>query len=565
MLKFNEYQYHEINIETVEVAFRALIEEFKKAETAKKQIACIEKINEYRRQTETNFALANVRFSLNTTDPYYVKQIDLIDEISPRYSALVNEYYLALLSSPFCEAIDKKFGPVLLNAAKVSTKSFNPIIIEDMVEDNKLKSRYSKLLASAKIKFQGQTLNLPKLGKYMQDADRQVRAAASKAYYQWFNKNLAELDEIYDKMVKVRDKMAKKLGFKNYVELGYLRLGRVDYTAEDVKLYREQVYQYIVPLTKKLFKKQAKRLGIKGMKYYDYNLQFLSGNAKPAGDQKYLVDVATKMYDEMSTETSEFFHYMKDCELMDLEAKQGKSGGGFCTTFPAYKSPFVFANFNGTSGDVDVLTHEMGHAFMAYCCKDVPLLEQEWPTLEACEIHSMSMEFFAYPWMEGFFAKDTAKYKLSHISSSLTFIPYGVAVDEFQHYVYENVDVTPAQRRAKWREIEQKYLPHIKYGSNRFLNDGGRWMRQAHIYESPFYYIDYTLAQISAFQFFNEARENRTLAWTKYLKLCRLGGQKTYLSLLKDVKLAVPFKAGSLKKIVKPLKQYLDTLDDSIV
>ena len=294
----------------------------------------------------------------------------------------------------------------------------------------------------------------------------------------------------------------------------------------------------------------------------DYNLNFLSGNATPIGNKEYLVNSAMEMYDEMSKETSEFFRFMVNANMMDLESKPGKAGGGYCTTFPSYKTPFVFANFNGTSGDVDVLTHEMGHAFMAYCCKDVKLSEYTWPTYEACEIHSMSMEFFAYPWIEKFFKEDTEKYKFSHLADAITFIPYGVAVDEFQHFVYENVNATPLERRLKWREIEKKYLPHIKYNTE-FMENGGRWFRQSHIFTTPFYYIDYTLAQVCAFQFFNLMNINKEDAWNKYVDLCKLGGSKSFLNLLKAVKLDNPFKNGCIKKVVKPLNEYLDKFDDS--
>lgn len=565
MPRFDEYVYEEPKIEEIETKLKGLNAQLKDAKTPATVYKIIDKITEIRSEFETATTIASIRFSINTADKYYSQQNDIIDEISPRYAAAVSEIYETLLKSPFKDQINRHYGPVLLACAEVAVKSFDPVIMPEMVEDNKLKSRYSKLLASAKIRFQGNTYNLAGLGKFTTSPDRKVRAAASKAVFGWFARHLDELDEIYDKMVKVRDTMAKKMGYKNFVELGYLSLGRVDYGPEDVKKYREQVYKDLVPLTKKLFRKQAQRLGIKGMKWYDYNIQFLSGNAKPAGDRDYLVKEAKKMYEAMSKETGEYFNYMVDNNLLDLETKPNKSGGGYCTFIPGYKSPFIFSNFNGTSGDVDVLTHEAGHAFMAYRCRDYKLLETIWPTLEACEIHSMSMEFLTYPYMEPFFKEATEKYRYSHLVDEITFIPYGVAVDEFQEYVYENPEDTPAQRRAKWREIEKKYLPHIKYGRNKFLNEGGRWMRQHHIFTSPFYYIDYTIAQVLAFEFFNLDRENHEDAWKRYLALCNLGGSKTFLQLLKDknVRLVSPFKKGCIKKVVKPLKEYLATFDDT--
>ncbi|MFA6935704.1 MAG: M3 family oligoendopeptidase [Bacilli bacterium] len=562
VMKFSEYEYIPIDIEKVKDEFHKLIEKFKEAKTAKKQISIMKEIDDFRRDINTNFALCNVRFTINTADKYYAKENDKNDEIRPVIQSLTNEYYKVLKETPFKQEIIKKYGKNIFDIVDVSLKAFDPVIVEDMIEENKLSSQYTKLIASAKIKFNGQTYNLSSIGKFAQDSDRAIRAKVSKLVSKWFEKHCEEFDEIYDKMVHVRDKMAKKLGYENYVQFGYYRLGRVDYNANDVKGYREQVYKYLLPLTKKLFKKQAKRLGIKGMKSFDYNLEFLSGNPTPKGDKKYLVDQAINMYDEMSPETSEFFHFMVDSELLDLESKPNKAGGGYTTTLDRYHAPFIFANFNGTSGDVDVLTHEVGHAFMAYTCRDVDLLDYSWPTLEACEIHSMSMEFFTYPWMNNFFKEDTDKYKFTHLNSAITFIPYGVAVDEFQHFVYENVDVTPEQRRLKWREIEKKYLPHIKYNT-KFMENGGRWFRQGHIFEAPFYYIDYTLAQVCAFQFFNLMNKDREKAWAKYVKLCKLGGSKSFLELLEVIKLKNPFVDGSIKKIVKPIKDYIATIDDT--
>lgn len=562
MLKFSEYEYKSVDIELVKKDLTLLIEKFKNAKSAQKQIDIINKINDYRSVIETNMSIANVRFTINTADKYYAKENELIDNISPIYSSLINSFYKELLASPFRKTLEKKFSKLIFSIAEVALKSFDESIIEDAIEENKLTSEYTKLLASAKIKFKGKTYNLSQMGKFSVDKNRTTRAAASKASSKWMLEHRQQLDEIYDKLVHLRDKMAKKLGFNSYIELGYYRLNRTDYTATDVKEYRDAIYKYLVPVTKKLFKRQAKRLHIKGMKHYDYNLEFLSGNATPVGNKDYLLNQAVDMYTDMSNETKEFFNFMVESELLDLEAKPNKAGGGYCTSFPTYKAPFIFANFNGTSGDVDVLTHEVGHAFMCYCCKDVELLEYIWPTYEACEIHSMSMEFFAYPYMDKFFKEAKDKYIFSHLSGAITFIPYGCAIDEFQHYVYENINVTPEQRRLKWREIEKKYLPHIKYTGNEFLEEGGRWLRQSHVFQTPFYYIDYTLAQMCAFQFFNAANIDRKDAWERYVKLCKLGGSKSFLNLLKEVGLDNPFKKSTIRKTVKPLSEFLDKFDD---
>ncbi|MDY0011195.1 MAG: M3 family oligoendopeptidase, partial [Candidatus Izemoplasmatales bacterium] len=354
---------------------------------------------------------------------------------------------------------------------------------------------------------------------------------------------------------------AKKLGYENYIQLGYDRLGRTDYNHEDVANYRKQIYRDVVPLVAELKKRAAKRIGIKDPKSYDLTLSFLSGNPTPKGDRKWQVDIAKNMYEEMSKETAEFFHFMLDQDLLDLDSLPGKAGGGYCTYIPKYRAPFIFANFNGTSHDVDVLTHEAGHAFQVYSSRD-NYPQYRWPTYEAAEIHSMSMEFLAWPWIDGFFKEDADKYKFFHLDSSISFLPYGVTVDEFQHEIYSRPDMTKEERKATWRKIEKKYLPFKDYDDDHFLEKGTYWYRQGHIFGSPFYYIDYTLAQVLAFQYWVKSRENHQEAFKSYLSLCRLGGSKSFVNLIKAVNLDNPFVDGTVRKVIEPIKAYLDGVDD---
>ena len=236
-----------------------------------------------------------------------------------------------------------------------------------------------------------------------------------EAHYSFYTENGDTFDRIYDDLVKVRHEIATKLGFKNFVELGYARMNRIGYDADMVKNFRDQVRDYIVPLATKLYERQAERIGVDKLKFYDQSLNFLSGNATPKGSPEWIIENGKKMYAELSPETNEFFTYMTEKNLLDLEAKKGKETGGYCTFIDDYDSPFIFSNFNGTSGDIDVLTHEAGHAFQVYSSRNIGIPEYVWPTHEGAEIHSMSMEFFTWPWMELFFEDDTEKYKFAHL------------------------------------------------------------------------------------------------------------------------------------------------------
>lgn len=561
-MTFKDYEYTRPDVLQIIAEAENLLNLFCQSDSSLAQIKYYEEFLKISNNVDTMATLAQIRHSINTKDEFYDAENTFFDENLPLLQEVNVKVNKALVTSDFKAQLEEHFGKYLFAKIEVQLKTFKPEIIPLLIQENKLTTKYDKLIASAKIDFNGKIYNLSQMAPFAESADRDTRRRAQLAIANFFSENEAEIDIIYDDLVKLRTTIAQKLGFNNYVELGYARLGRTDYGPNEVANYRKQVYKDLVPACQALIKRQQERLNLPDFKYYDLNLKFISGNAKPIGDRKYLLQEAQKMYGEMSKETKEFFDFMVQRDLLDLDAKEGKQSGGYCTFIANYKSPFIFANFNGTSGDVDVLTHEAGHAFQVYQARNFAIPEYIWPTLEACEIHSMSMEFFAWPWLKGFFGQTEKKYKYTHLSEALLFVPYGVTVDEFQHVVYMNPDLSPAQRKTKWREIEKKYLPHKKYEDNPFFEKGGWWFRQGHIFSSPFYYIDYTLAQMCSLQYFLKSQENATAAWDSYVKLCQLGGSKPFLELLKEVGLNNPFVDGTIKQIVKEVEKILAKMND---
>lgn len=549
------------NVSRIEAKIRVLTDYLENAQTKEDAIKAVNKYFKIQNEVNTDFTIISINFTLNTQDPKIKKYNDTIDEISPIVNNYFKKFEEAMVKSKFRQDLENKFGKLLFVQIENGFKCFDEKIIPLLQEENKLVSDYQALLASAKIEYKGETLNLSQIGKYMSDKDPEVRVESAKLYYGFLSEHDEEIGTIYDKLVKLRDKMAKELGYSNYIEFGYLRLGRVDYNAQMVAGYREQIKRDVVPVVYKLRKNQAKRLGYKNPIFLDYNLFFEDGNAKPAGDTKYLVDCAQQMYNEMGTESGEFFKFMVDNHLMDLDAKAGKAGGGYMTFIPRYKSPFIFANSNGTSSDVDTLTHEVGHAFQGYLCRNVKIPNYQMPTLEACEIDSMSMEFFAYPWMNLFFKDGADKYRFAHLDGAISFLPYGAEVDEFQHFVYEHPELTHKERCAKWAELEKVYRPWLNFKGFEYLENGGWWVRQSHIFASPFYYIDYTLAQVLALQFKCEMDKNRERAWKKYIKLLKMGGKYPFLTLVEKDHLRNPFVDGNVKKVIKPQVKILNEFE----
>ena len=559
---FKEFTYVRPDIEKVSAKFKQLTEEFIAAKDAKTQISIINKVNKEASNFDTMATLVSIRYSLNVNDEFYAKENEYIDEISPYYQACSINFYKALSASKFKDELVAKFGQHLFDMVDQALLTFDEKIIAELQEENKLCSEYSKLIANAKIKYKGNVYTLTQMTPFAQSKDRKERKTVAKLTSKYFEENEAEFDRIYDALVKVRTAMGQKMGFDNYLPLGYLRMGRTDYGPAEVGCYRDQIAKDVVPLAHKIMKKQFKRIGVRSPKSYDAALEFLDGNATPKGTEEELVNKALNMYKELSTETGDFFSYMIENDLLDLSSRSGKRGGGYCTFISNYKSPFIFANFNGTSHDVDVLTHEAGHAFQVYCSKDIKVPEYIWPTMEACEIHSMSMEFFTWPWREEFFKEDTNKYKYSHLSGAITFLPYGACVDHFQEWVYTHPNATPDERKSAWRELEQKYTPWKKYDIE-FLNKGTLWYRQSHIYTSPLYYIDYTLAQVCALQFWALDQKNHDLAFKRYVKLCKMGGKYSFLELVNKSSLKNPFVDGTIKKTLVPVKKWLNNIDDT--
>ena len=562
-LKFEEFPINVPNEKKVIKKLTAFVEELRKADSAAKIISIVKRFNKYTELLGTDMAVISIRYSLETNNAEIKAAQDKCDEISPLISNVATQFEKILVESPFRPELEKKYGQYLFKMYEANLKSFDEKIIPELIQENKLVSEYDSILGSAEIEFRGEVLNLSQLGKYTQSVDRETRKAAAKAMDKWMGEHEERIGQIYGELVLLRDQMAKKLGYKNFIELGYLRLGRTDYNAEMVANYRKQIAETVVPVAQKLYKQQMKSLGIRNPQFYDYALHFKSGNPLPAGDEKYLVQAGYKMYSDMGQETKEFYEMMMDRHLMDLTARKGKTTGGYMSYLSAYKAPFIFSNFNGTEGDVNVLTHEGGHALQAYLSKNIRVPEYQSPTLESCEIHSMSMEFFAWKYAEDFFGKDAEKYKFLHLSDAIEFLPYGISIDEFQHWVYENPNATHADRCAKWKEIESRNTPHKKYDDAPTYAHGAFWIRQSHVFGVPFYYIDYTLAQVVAFQFLVEMNNNREKAFKKYIKLCKFGGQAPFTQLLAKNHLRNPFEDGNVAKVIKPLVKILKGFDTS--
>lgn len=554
-MKFKDMPYKRVEYEEAEKEYRRIIEAFQSARSGEEQFEIHKSYYALSNRLSTMMTIAHIRHDIDTTDDFYNQEKEYYDEIEPKLSNLVIEYKQAMYRSPYRAYLEEKIGRVAFKNIELQLKSFDEKLIPLMQEENALTTKYDKLIAGAKIEWEGETLNLSLLKPYLTSNDRGVRKKAYEKYSAFFMSVADELDDIYDKLVKNRTEQARQMGYENYVELGYYRMNRNCYDKEMVENYRRQIKEFFVPFAEKLHERRRQRLGIDKLSYIDTGVYFLNGNPAPTGTPEEIIEAGRQMYSEMSPETKEFFDFITENELFDVLGRKTKKAGGYMTSLPQYKAPFIFANFNGTSGDVDVITHECGHAFQGYLSAADPIQEHWEITMETAEIHSMSMEFFAEKWTELFFGDRADDYRDMHLEDAAAFIPYGCMVDEFQHIVYENPQLTPKQRRQEWLNLEKVYRPHMDYESDPFFSQGGFWQKQLHIYDYPFYYIDYCLAQTCAFQYKAMMDEDYDKAWQSYLKLCRLSASGFFTDMLKEVGLESPFEDGCIEKVISKLEK----------
>lgn len=554
-MKFKDMPYERIDFAKAKAELSEIMEKSKAAKSGEEQFEIHKMFYRLNDKIQTQVTLCSIRHTIDTTDEFYEKEQNYYDEQIPEYSNLCVEYQKILFYSPYREVLEGKIGQVAFKNMEIAMKSVSEEIIPLMQEENTLVTEYEKLLASAKIPWGEETLNLSLLTPYLKHKDAKIRREAQEKQNEFFLSIQDKLDELYDKLVKNRTLQAKKLGFETYTSLGYLRMQRNCYGREEIENLRRQVKEVWVPFAESIFEKRKERLGLSKLSYTDEVVYSPKGNPQPEGTPEEILQAGQQMYEELSPETKEFFDFMMDNELLDVFGRKTKAVGGYMTYIPDYKAPFIFANFNGTSGDVDVMTHECGHAFQGYLAAEDPIREHADIGMETAEIHSMSMEFFTEPWYPLFFGKETAQeYTDMHLEDAVIFVPYGCMVDEFQHIIYDNPNLTPMERKQVWKDLERDYKPHLFYDGLEFFENGCFWQKQHHIYSFPLYYIDYVIAQLCAFEYKIWMDKDKEAAWQSYLKLCKLSASKFHTELLEEAGLETPFKDGVLAKIVENLK-----------
>lgn len=546
-MKFSELKYKRPNFKRIQKQISLLLSELDNSTTEEKKLL-IDKINKIRNKFNTHASLCRIRHSQNTVDEFYEQENSFFDEVDPKFLTLIVEFYKKLIK--YKSELEPIYGENIFKILETTQKISSPEVESLREKEAKLMSEYDKLTANAEIIFDGKPYNLSTINTFSESPDRDIRKRSSFAHWEWFNSNKEKIEDIFDSLVKTRHEIAQKLGYENYIQLAYDSLARIDYGQTEVFNFRNSVRESLLPLIKEIDESHRKKIGVEKIKFYDESLLFPDGNTEKIVD---LIPKSKIIFSKLSKKLGKMFKKFVKKEVLDLESREAKSLGGYCDYLHNFKIPFIFANFNNTINDVGVFAHECGHAFnVSSSVQDWP--ELDWPSIEACEIHSISMEFLTWPYMNLFF-ENPKKYFYSHLVTSLRFLPYCLTIDEFQHVVYENPMMSKEERNLAWKAIEKANMPDEDYDGCEFLESGCRWQEKAHVFVNPFYYIDYGIAQICAYQLW----KNNDIE--KYIKLCELGGSKSFLNLLNAVELKSPFEQQTVKEVINYAREKFCELD----
>ncbi len=561
--KFGKIIYKRPKFEKFEKEFFSLQKGFDNATSFEEQNSYFEKIYLLRDQFDTMYNFAAIKSDANTADKYYQTEINYFNNILPQVEQLISNFYQSLINASFKKQIEEKWGKHIFSLAINKSKQFHPSIMAELTQENLLKTKYTRLIGSINFEFNNENHNLKSIDSYIESPDRTTRQKANHAKWNALNEVKDQLDNTFGDLVAVRHKMATKLGYKNFTELGYIKMDRINYDKSMVSSFRDQLLKYFGPIAEDLAERHKNRLGYNKLYNIDKSFHFNTGNPVPKFSPIEILNKGQKMYDELSPETSAFFNNMMENELLDVINRPNKSMSSYCTEISQYRQPFIFASFNSTSQDIKILTHEAGHAFQYYCGKNKEITEYRWPSYEAAEVHSMSMEYLTYPWMHSFFEEDAEKYFFSHISNCVLSMLSKCVGDHFQETIYDNPELSPDERASVWRELEKKYLPFKAYLDNPYLESGRLWQVYWHMYNFPFYFIDYALAQICAMQIWQRNIVDPKSAWNDYMNLCSAGGTLPFLEMIKSGNLQSPFEANCVANIAKNVSDYIGKIDDS--
>lgn len=500
------------------------------------------------------FISSNNNF-INQEKAYFNKYSSKVGSIKAR---LYIEIYRLYISNKLKDSLGEQY----LRIVYLTLKGLNKNNSHVKYKEQELCKKYSTLISNSSIDIDNNRFLITELKGLLYSQNREIRKQAFIKKMEFFNKNKKILDNLFTQLVDLRSNLALINGDKSYIEIAYRNLYKTDYTQKDVRKFRNIIKKYVTPLILELQEVQKQRLNLDVIEIYDEKFLFKKNiNINSINESDFKKNMGILLGD-ISPEINEIYSKMILNDSIHTKTQSGKASGAFCVYIEDLNIPFVISNNNGSYEDVINFIHEFGHGYQRYKSKDNKFPELQIPTTELGEVAAMGMEFFIWPYLDKILKENTPKFKYYHLYQAILFLPYSAAIDEFQEYIYKNPNATVSERDSKWREIEVSYQPWKKNHKNVIFSS--TWQQQGHIYFTPFYYIDYAIAQINAIEFWSISRKDYKTAWNKYERLCCFGGSKTYKEVLKSLNLIDPFDEHLVSKLISEVKVYFTVLNNQI-
>ena len=558
MYKFSDLQYKETDYQSLAKMILDLTEKAKKADSPSSLEEVLKIYDTEMGEVGYNYTLSYIHSSLDSSDTFWQEAL----QKESKGNAMLDTTPLlkAILENKYFSSLEEKYGPVLRDKLNKSISTGSKAQNE-RAEEGDLVSKYQREKAMVRINYKGKELSEGEVIPLFESPIREERIQSRKAVAKAFLEKKELFGSMLERLVSLRDTIAKENGFSNYLEYMDINYSRIGYGEKEMDAFVSEVKEYVVPVLSHIFEETRKRLGLEEMTVADISLMFVDGNAKPSGGADVLKEAAKKMYKALSPEMEAFFTGMLDSHSIDVDFSPNKvSGMGFCTDLKKGMYPFVFGNLDGTSWDVTVFTHEVGHAWQSYASDqnlDLTLF-REMP-LDAVEIPSKTMELFSYPFAEEFFGKDGDKFRFAHFRNAVKEIVAYTSVHELNTWIYTHVGASFDEINEKWMEIQSSYYPNVSYGEmEEEEKKGAGLLRNMGIFMFPRYLISYVFSEMCAIDLFMEYLKDKDKALDSYNRLCRVGGSKSYPEILSAAGLEPSYNKGRVKDVMEKVKAYLE-------
>lgn len=514
---------------------------------------------------EEDMAWRYIKMNIDTTDVQLAESFNFfINEIEPNVAPYINDFNLILVNSPFINDLDKDKYFIYLRGIKSQIDIFRE---ENITLNTKLQSesqKYGAISASMSVDYDGKELTLQQASNYLKNTDRKIREEVFQLMNEVRFKSEDELNTLYTDLIKLRNKVAKNAGFENYRDYMFAELGRFDYEAKDCFNFHEAIEKEVVPVTNSFDEKKKKLLGLPTLKPWDTSVDPTGKPAlKPFDGGDELISKSITCFNHIKPFFGECLSIMKELKYIDLDSKKGKAPGGFNYPLHEIGVPFIYMNSVGSQRDLVTMVHEGGHAIHSFLTRNLELTGFKDTPSEVAELASMSMELLTMDYWNEFYTnpEELKRAKKEQLEKALETLPWVASIDKFQHWVYENPEHTVAERYAKWSEIMKAF------GSNQVDWTGNEkslfslWQKQLHLYEVPFYYIEYGMAQLGAVAVWRNYKRNPDKAIEQYMAALKLGYTKSIKEIYKTAGIEFNFSQAYVKELVDFIKDELKKID----